>query len=146
MATRADFYIQKEESLEWLGSITWDGNEKRIPQDITQSCSEEDFTDKVSKFLDSRTDSFKPKDGWPWHWDTSKQTDYSYIYNQDKCCVYISNYGSLAYTIYQFRDYSKKKINAKKEGKSIIPFVDYIEKISSYVPKFPVMRKSPSER
>lgn len=141
MSSKADFYIKREDSLEWQGSIMWNGNETAIPNSVLQSCSEIEFLEALTKFFNGRSDVVKPPNKWPWIWTSSKLTDYVYILIPDKGSVFISRYNSPAYTIYQFRDYLKRKKTAKKDGKSIIEFNEYVKKISTYTPKFPLMNQ-----
>jgi hypothetical protein len=143
MSSKADFYIKRGNELEWQGSIMWGGNERSIPTSITQSCSELEFTMALTYFLDGKKDAVRPPTRWPWHWHSSKMTDYAYIMIPEKGAVYISNFNSPTYTIYQFRDFQKRNKSAKINGKSIISFEEYLEKISTYTPKFPKMILEP---
>ena len=34
MGTRADFYVGRGESAEWLGSVAWDGNPRGIDDPV----------------------------------------------------------------------------------------------------------------
>jgi hypothetical protein len=63
MGTRADFYVGRGESAEWLGSIAWDGY----------------------------PDGIDPEMGWPWPWDDSGTTDYAYAFEDG--AVYASSFG-----------------------------------------------------
>ncbi len=87
MGTRADFYIKNKEELEWLGSIAWDGYPEGLTlksnasAQILEAKDESDFRDHVLRFMNEREDSSYPKDGWPWPWDSSNTTDYSYIFD-----------------------------------------------------------------
>jgi len=90
MGTRADFYIRKEESMEYMGSIAWDGYE--IDEYVLESKTEEDFRTNIQKFLSERDDSSTPAEhGWPWPWNDSRTTDYSYVFMAGK--VWGSNWG-----------------------------------------------------
>lgn len=82
MGTRADFYIGRGESAEWIGSVAWDG----YPSDfsdtpIFSSRTEQEFRDRVAAMLASRDDATLPKDGWPWPWPDSRTTDYAYAFD-----------------------------------------------------------------
>jgi hypothetical protein len=78
MGTRADFYLGKGSDAEWLGSIGWDGYPAGIPENILQAPDDAAFRAAVAEFLSDREDGTKPEDGWPWPWNTSATTDYSY--------------------------------------------------------------------
>ena len=81
MVTRADFYIQNDVGLEWLGSIAWDGYEI---DSVSKAMTETEYRALLKDFLDNREDSTYPKDGWPWPWNNSKLTDESYIFIPEK--------------------------------------------------------------
>jgi len=81
MGTRADFYIGRGESAEWLGSIAWDGYPSGIDNTIKQATTEDEYRHAVSAFLASRDDATLPERGWPWPWDDSNTTDYSYAFD-----------------------------------------------------------------
>lgn len=80
MGTRADFYVGKGKTAEWLGSIAWDGYRDGIDADLLDARSERVYREKVAAFLTSRDDATMPDRGWPWPWDDSATTDCSYWY------------------------------------------------------------------
>ena len=86
MGTRADFYIGVGENAEWLGSVAFDGYEWAEEENnfIALSKSEDEFRINVNKMLSERDDATLPKDGWPWPWDDSKQTDFAYYFHDGK--------------------------------------------------------------
>lgn len=84
MGTRADFYIRKDDKMEWLGSIAWDGYPEGISDEILKSDNEERYRNSVVDMLNKRDDSTLPNQGWPWPWEDSRTTDFSYIYENDK--------------------------------------------------------------
>ena len=89
MGTRADFYVGRGESAEWLGSIAWDGHPGSIDSQVLNCTSEAAYRHAVADFLADRDDKSLPADGWPWPWDTSHTTDYAYAFDGDKvhgCC------------------------------------------------------------
>jgi hypothetical protein len=81
MGTRADFYVGRGESAEWLGSIAWDGNPEGISKQVLGCQSEAAFRHAVADFLKDRADKTLPADGWPWPWMTSHTTDYAYAFD-----------------------------------------------------------------
>ena len=91
MGTRADFYIRKDNQMEWLGSIGWDGYPEGIEEAVISAKNEDDFRYALSEFF-KRDDVTLPEHGWPWPWDDSKTTDYSYIFENGK--VMASCFGS----------------------------------------------------
>ncbi|MBX9656770.1 hypothetical protein K2Y11_24395 [bacterium] len=78
MGTRADFYVGKNETAEWLGSVAWDGYREGIDDAVLNAKSEEEFRAAVAKFASERDDWTAPEQGWPWPWDTSEISDCSY--------------------------------------------------------------------
>lgn len=78
MGTRADFYVGKHETAEWIGSIAWDGDRDGIPEPILAARDASTFRTLVAEFIASRTDGTRPDEGWPWPWNDSGTTDCSY--------------------------------------------------------------------
>jgi len=91
MGTRADFYIGRGESAEWLGSIAWDGYPEGIDAPVTEASTEDGFRNAVLNFAAGRDDYTAPEQGWPWPWDTSHTTDYAYAFDEGK--VWASCFG-----------------------------------------------------
>lgn len=86
MGTRADFYVGSGENAEWLGSVAWDGYEWAEDENtaIAKATSDEEFRQAVQQLQVDRKDFTKPEDGWPWPWDDSKLTDYTYYFEDGK--------------------------------------------------------------
>jgi hypothetical protein len=78
MGTRADYYVGKGKSAEWIGSIAWDGHE--VEASIKRSKSEKSYRKAVADFLATRNDATLPKDGWPWPWDDSGTSDCAFTF------------------------------------------------------------------
>lgn len=85
MGTRADFYVGKNETAEWIGSIAWDGYradyahpDVGVHPSILGAKSEEEFREAIKTHLENRDDWTAPERGWPWPWDTSEISDCSY--------------------------------------------------------------------
>jgi hypothetical protein len=91
MGTRADFYIRKEGKMKWLGSQGLDGYPEGIDDKVLQATTEAEFELSVNEYLRNRNDATFPKDGWPWPWNDSRTTDFSYIFEDGK--VMASNFG-----------------------------------------------------
>lgn len=98
MGTRADFYIGKGETCEWLGSIAWDGYD--IPENILACTNEEVYRDFITAWLQTRNDATFPEDGWPWPWKDSRLTDFAYTFVDGG--VKIVTLGR-AYTVEEYR-------------------------------------------
>lgn len=92
MGTRADFYIGRDEKASWLGSIAWDGDPESMPVGIRKAETVESFQEAVSVFITSREDGTGPQMGWPWPWDDSRLTDYTYCF--DGGVVWCSYFGT----------------------------------------------------
>ena len=91
MGTRADFYIGRGATAEWIGSIAWDGYPDGIPAPILNATDEDTFRAEVAALLSQRDDGTTPDMGWPWPWDDSGTTDYAYAFDGGQ--VYASNFG-----------------------------------------------------
>jgi hypothetical protein len=78
MGTRADFYVGQGKDAEWIGSISWDGYPDAIADEVLQAIDADSFRAAVASFFSSRTDVTLPEHGWPWPWNDSGTTDYSY--------------------------------------------------------------------
>jgi hypothetical protein len=90
MGTRADFYIGRGESAEWLGSIAWDGYPDGIDKDVLTAITPVQFKMALGRFFASRDDVTLPEQGWPWPWDDSGTTDFAYALDG---AVWASSFG-----------------------------------------------------
>lgn len=82
MGTRADFYVGRGESAEWIGSIAWDGYPNGNPKPLLEITDEKEYRAKVAELLnDGEGGSTKPEQGWPWPWENSNTTDYAYAFD-----------------------------------------------------------------
>jgi len=87
MGTRADFYVGRGLEAEWLGSIGWDGYPAGIgPEVLAGSTSEETWRSAVAALLDADESASTPADGWPWPWEDSRTTDWSYAWDDGVWC------------------------------------------------------------
>jgi len=89
MGSKADFYVGRDTDAEWLGSIAWDGMPAGIPRALLVVTDEEAWRTGVGNLLDARGDTFLPKNGWPWTWDSSHGTKYTYSFDAGRvwaCC------------------------------------------------------------
>jgi hypothetical protein len=92
MGTRADFYIGRGATAEWLGSIAWDGYPQGIMPHKARRALDEwpagghlfdattdaEFRSRLARFFEHREDVTLPANGWPWPWEDSNTTDYAY--------------------------------------------------------------------
>jgi hypothetical protein len=90
MGTRADFYVRRGVEAKWLGSIAWDGCPEGVADAVLDATSEDAFRAAVQKFLAGRDDATMPEMGWPWPWEDSRTTDYSYAFDDGRvlCCCF----------------------------------------------------------
>ncbi len=103
MGTRADFYIEQENKIQWIGSKAMDGyavaeaKEKYISPHhkevrsvtflvyaIKTSKTKEDYLQFVKEYLTQAQDATFPEQGWPWPWDNSKMTDETYLFKDSR--------------------------------------------------------------
>jgi hypothetical protein len=91
MGTRADFYIGRGETAEWVGSIAWDGYPDGIDAPVIEATTPDGFRNALANFAATRDDWTAPEMGWPWPWKTSSTTDYAYALDEGK--VWASGYG-----------------------------------------------------
>lgn len=93
MGSRADFYVGRGEDAEWLGSIAWDGYPEGVAKDfkIMKSKSEKQYRKRIAKLLAADDSAIYPGDGWPWPWEDSHTTDFSYAWDGDR--VYATCFG-----------------------------------------------------
>lgn len=86
MGTRADFYVGVGENAEWIGSVGWDGYEWAEDKDcpLLNAKTEDDFRAAVYEIAADRDDWTDPEQGWPWPWDDSRLTDYTYYFQDGK--------------------------------------------------------------
>jgi len=92
MGTRADFYIGRGKDAIWKGSVAWDGYPNGISQEILKATTEAEFNSAlIAYFADDRDDVSTPDMGWPWPWENSQTTDFSYAFDNGK--VWASCFG-----------------------------------------------------
>ncbi len=62
MGTRADFYVGRGETAEWLGSIGWDGYPSGIDETVFEAAEEPAYRTAVAAFFAPRDDVTLPHD------------------------------------------------------------------------------------
>lgn len=80
MGTRADFYVGRGETAEWLGSIAMDGYPDGIDDAVKGSSTEAQYRAAVAAFIAADDRGTTPEMGWPWPWEDSRTTDYAYAF------------------------------------------------------------------
>lgn len=111
MGTRADFYIRdnsQDKWMYWLGSIGWDGYPEGIDKSILKAIDLEVFKKEVGNFL-GREDATCNKEGWPWPWEDSNTTDYSYVFDMAAKQVFITAFGCPFFTLKENNKYEAKE-------------------------------------
>jgi len=116
MGTRADFYIGKPETGEWIGSIALDGYPDGIAnknKDVLTASTEVAFREAVAAMLDADRHSTIPAQGWPWPWNDGTLTDFSYLFDDGK--VMASSWGNVLFDPLQpqpeIEDQQKSKLS-----------------------------------
>lgn len=86
MGIRADFYIGKGPNAEWLGSVAWHGHNWHYDKgcELFAAKNEDEFREAVKSLSINREDWTSPEQGWPWPWDDSKDTDFTYAFYDGK--------------------------------------------------------------
>lgn len=96
MGTRADFYVGKGKDATWIGSVGEDGNPQAVAELMSISpgitiSSEDDWVESVAVVFAQHPEHTVPERGWPWPWDNSSGTDYTYTLDEGQ--VWVSCYG-----------------------------------------------------
>jgi hypothetical protein len=91
MGTRADFYIGRGKNATWLGSTAWDGYPSGVDVGILEATTDDVYRELVHEHIKNRDDGTLPEHGWPWPWNDSRTTDYSYAFDEGK--VWASCFG-----------------------------------------------------
>lgn len=93
MGTGADFYVGKGKKARWVGSVGSYGHPETIPKAIWNAKNAREYRQAVRKFLkdpEIREVATLPEEGWPWSWDNSYGTDYSFTFDKG---FHISSWG-----------------------------------------------------
>jgi len=88
MGTRADFYVGIRDP-KWIGSIVRDGFPWNIPCKILIQNNPVMYEELVIEHL-AMIDGIIPSVGhtWPWPWEDSRMSDYSYFFANQSGIVY----------------------------------------------------------
>jgi hypothetical protein len=76
MGNRADFYIDNNGDMTWLASMYKDAEPWNIPIVVLAQINPVMFTEQLFGYLEM-VDHTDQK--WPWDWEDSRMTDFSYI-------------------------------------------------------------------
>lgn len=82
MGSRADYYVGRGAEAEWLGSVAYDGYDvdDGRPVRARDARNESEWRLAVDAMIRRRDDGTAPEQGWPWPWETSRNTDYAYTF------------------------------------------------------------------
>lgn len=123
MGTRADFYIGRGETAEWLGSTAWDGYpdgfNDTAGKPMLTATTEDGFRAAVKEVFAARNDVTTPEMGWPWPWNNSATTDYAYAFDGGK--VYASRFGREWFAIDIDAEYYGDDPDADGERSAVFP-------------------------
>ena len=90
MGARADFYVGRGTTAQWIGSIQFDGHPDTImgrrkhpalPNKLARSKTSEAFVERLGDRMGDRDDFYAPPEPWPWPWEDSRMTDYAYAFD-----------------------------------------------------------------
>jgi hypothetical protein len=91
---KADFYIASGPFSRWIGSSYINGDPVSIPYEILLSSNKVEFEENVIEFLKKRKSAISSNDDqWPWLWEDSQGTDFSYIFFLEFNKVFASELG-----------------------------------------------------
>ena len=90
MGTRADYYLDRNGKLEWIGSSAYDGDPWNLPK-ICSAKTEKDYRSAVRARI-RKKDGTLPKDGWPWPWEDSSLTDNAYVWRAGRTMACRNNF------------------------------------------------------
>lgn len=125
MGSKADFYMGRGLGAEWLGSIAWDGLPTGLPPDLRAIDKEDDWREEVTLFIEGRDDGVLADAGWPWTWDTSHGTKYTYAF--DRGHVWACCYGSSWWRA----DRDEPDHTTLKRKAAILPDMSLVPKLES---------------
>lgn len=88
MGTRADFYIGIREP-KWIGSLYKDADPWNVPCKILIQKNVIMYEETVIEYLMMKQGAVESSGSfWPWPWEDSKLTDYSYFFANQSGSVY----------------------------------------------------------
>lgn len=91
IGTRADFYVGRGETAQWLGSIAFDGFPEAHAARLIGCAEESAYRLAVQTLLAAVDHATRPAQGWPWPWPNSQTTDFAYAW--DAGVVYVTCFG-----------------------------------------------------
>jgi hypothetical protein len=114
MGTRADFYIGRGTDARWLGSVAYDGHPETILNEfeLGSATTPERFEALVAKRLANGDDGTRPEQGWPWPWEDSRTTDFSYAFDEGR--VFTACFGHEWLTVTEALDPEREHGGADK--------------------------------
>jgi hypothetical protein len=119
MGSRADFYIDNGGDMTWLGSMFKDGHPWNIPIVLLAQVNPTMFTEQLYEYFDT-VEHVDHK--WPWPWEDSRMTDYSYILDCERGQV-------VAFTMQEKMIFDPLKVGVGEDLNSA--------KVANAIPNFP---------
>jgi hypothetical protein len=83
MGTRADFYVDNRGDMTWLASMFKDAHPWNIPIIVLAQVNPTMFAEHLFDWLDESAIDYQDTE-WPWPWEDSRLTDYSYIMDDER--------------------------------------------------------------
>ena len=92
---KADFYVGVGQDAEWIGSVSNFGEIYQIPIEIFIQVNNIMYEEKVFEFIKLCNGIIGQHPcKWPWPWEDSRMTDYSYFFIPEHEKVYASIEGN----------------------------------------------------
>lgn len=96
MSSKADFYIGMGPSAEWLGSVHRCGELWALSTNILIQSSRVMYEELVTEYIElCKGIVAEHVCQWPWPWDDSRMTEYTYIFLPTRNKVYMSVMGEM---------------------------------------------------
>jgi len=117
--------------------VAWDGHPETIltKHELATATTREQFEALVDKRLAHRDDGTRPEQGWPWPWEDSRTTDFSYAFDDGQ--VFTACFGYEWMTVTEALDPERDRAVA---GKTSCIFPDMTaRKNVTYGPRSGVM-------
>lgn len=91
MGTRADFYAKDGDTVTYLRFGSFDGYHWHEKVDLSAIRTREAFEAMI--VATGSPETWAQDGRWPWPWDTSRLTDYVYLFTGEGVEVYVFNHG-----------------------------------------------------
>lgn len=87
MGTRADFWIEGENTMEWIGSVAYDGHPENFVEEFKITDVEE-FRERIRSFIAGVDHGTLPERGYPFGWSETLRSDHVYVFREKYNKVY----------------------------------------------------------